>query len=203
MSDSYLPPQPPPGLPVNPHLPIGVPRIVTVFGVMHIVFAVIGLLSAVWALVTALAGNPFMKSMGTGPEVQAQLAMEEKVRTVTMASSGLSILIGIVMIIAGIKLLKGRRDGLAWSNKYAYLSLLGKAANLMIAFMVVIPASREMMGDIMKGAGSLPKSATVMMEVFMIGGVVGQILVMAVYPILALILLNRKGLREWFAAREV
>jgi len=199
---SYLPPQPPPGLPVNPHLPIGIPRIVTVFGVMHIVFAVIGLLSAAWALFSALAGNPFMKMQGAGPEVQAQLALEAKLMTPVMTHSGLAILIGLVMITAGIKLLKGRRDGLAWSNKYAYLSLLAKVANLVMAFVVVIPATREMMGDVMKGASGMPASATMMMEIFLIAGAVGEILVTALYPVLALVLLNRKGLREWFAARN-
>ena len=202
MSESpYMPPQPPPGLPVNPHLPIGIPRIVTVFGVMHVVFAGIGILSAAWGVFTSLAGNPFLKMQGAGPQVDAQLAMEAKLKTVTIASSGLSILIGIVMITAGIKLLKGRKDGLAWSNKYAYLSLVAKLANLAIAFMVVIPATKEMMGDMMKGTPGMPASATMMMEIFLVAGAVGGILVTAVYPVLALVMLNRQGLREWFAVR--
>ena len=173
----------------------------TVFGVMHVVFAVIGFFSAAWALFILLAGNPFMEMAGSGPEVQAQLLMETKLRPVTIASCGITVLIGIVMITAGIKLLKGRRDGLAWSNKYAYLSLVAKVANLAVAIMVVIPATREMMGDVMKGAPGMSASTTRMMDAFMIAGVLGEILVTAVYPVLTLVLLNRKGLRDWFATR--
>jgi len=201
---SYLPPQPPPGLPVNnPHLPIGIPRIVTVFGIMHLVFAGIGMVSAVSGLFMAFAGNPSMKMQGNAADamVQAQQTMMDKVKTVEITGECLSILVGVVMIIAGIKLVKGRRDGLGWSNKYAYLSLLEKLAKLVIAFTVVIPATREMMRDMMNGSTSVPSGMNTFMEISLVGGVIGSILVAAIYPILTLVLLNRRGLREWFAER--
>lgn len=196
-------PQPPPGAPFNPHLPEGIPRIVTIFGVLHLVFAGIGLLMTAWGLFDALAGNPLLKMQGAGAsaEIQAQLAIAEKLKPTVIANSGLSILVGIVMIIAGIMLVKGRRNGLAWSNKYAYLSLVAKVANMVIALMVVVPATREMMGEVMKGT-PMPAGSKAIFEASMIGGAIGGILVTCIYPILTLILLNQRGLREWFASRS-
>jgi len=201
---SYLPPQPPPGLPVNPHLPMGIPRIVMVFGILHLVFAGIGMINAASKLFMAIAGNPFLKMQGSSADaqVQAQMSMMDKVKTVEITGAGLSILVGVVMIIAGIKLVKGRRDGLGWSNKYAYLSLLEKLAKIVIAFAVVIPATREMMMDVMKGGTPMPSGMNTVMEISLIGGVIGSVLVAAIYPILTLVLLNRRGLREWFASRS-
>src|SRR5690606_5446212 len=112
MNDSYLPPQPPAGLPVsNPHLPIGIPRSVMVFGVMHLVFGTIAVLYSVWGLVTAMMGDRFWQETTPSAESRAILSMEEKIQGVAIAGAGVSIVVGAVMILAGMKLVKGRRNG--------------------------------------------------------------------------------------------
>ena len=104
------------------------------------------------------------------------------------------------MVIAGIKLLKGRRNGLKWSNGYAWASLSAKAINLILAVTVVLPAMTAMTDDLMRDSG-VPAGAENVLSGAMLGGMIGSVLISCVYPVLTLVLLNRPATKAWFASR--
>lgn len=180
------------------------PQPVKVFGIMHLVFAGLGVVSAIWALFIAVVGNPFLK-MGEfnrqlGEQMDAQIAMQAKINPVSISSAVLSLLVAIPMIVAGILLLKERKNALKWSNAYAWSSIGSKVINLVLTVTILVPAMQEMMRDVTKST-PMPGPASDIMSMFMSGSAIGGVLVSCTYPIVALVVLNRPATKEWFAAR--
>ena len=99
---------------------------------------------------------------------------------------------------AGIQLLKKRRNGLQWSNTYAWSSLGAELINLVLALTIMIPAMLEMTQGMLANSKA-PAAVSGRMWGFMAGGVIGGLVVSCVYPILALALLNRPATKAWFA----
>ena len=126
---------------------LGQPQTVKVFGILHIAFAAFGLLSSIWTIFISVAGNPFLNLSAANPAAQAQakaqLAMEKQMLPATVAMTVLTVIIAALMLTAGIKMLKKRKDGLKWSNRYAWTSLFGKAINLVVAITISIPATKK------------------------------------------------------------
>lgn len=184
---------------------MGDPPAVKVLAIMHLVFAGFGILMAVWALFIVIVGNPFLKMMPHSPEmdaqIQAQMEMQQKVQPISVTGTFLSLIVAVPMIIAGIRMLKKKRDGLKWSNRYAFASLGAKAVNLILTLVILVPAMQQLSANI------VPKSARaggieIMMSGFMIGGAIGGVILSCVYPITTLVLLNRPAIKEWFARQE-
>lgn len=193
-------PYQPPHVPVlPPGLPSGEPPVVKVFGIIHLVFAGIGVVTALFGLATALLGNPFLKLAGDSPEMRAhlesQIAMQERMMPATIATSILSFLVAIPMVVAGIKLLRKRRDCLKWSNIYAISPLGAKAVNLVLGILVITPAMNEGMREMIKGPGG--EQAAQMASGFTAVGGILAVLFTCVYPVLSLILLNRPPVKQW------
>lgn len=186
-----------------PYFITEMPPVVKVMGILHLVFAGFGVLGAVWSLFIAIVGNPFLKMMPAtsqmSAQMEAQLAMQEKIRPMTLTASTLSLLVAIPMVIAGIKLLRKHNDGLKWSNIYAVSSLGAKVVNLILAVTILVPAMREMTQGIM-GKSHLPGAAESIMGGLMAGGAIGGALISCVYPLLTLVLLNRAAPKAWFAS---
>lgn len=203
--DASSPYQPP--LPQGPPLMSGMaaaPPAVKVFGILHLVFAGLGVISALWALFIALVGNPFLKIAGStgelGGQLEAQIAMQAKINPVSITSSALSLLVAVPMIVAGVLLLKERKNALKWSNAYAWSSLGAKVINLILTATILVPAMQEMMRDITKST-PMPGQASDIMSLAMSGGAIGGVLISCAYPILTLAILNRPATKEWFAGR--
>ncbi|RYD23434.1 MAG: hypothetical protein EOP88_04135 [Verrucomicrobiaceae bacterium] len=198
----YQPPLPQ-GPPDFPLTYAGDPPAVKVFGILHLVFAGLGILFAAWGLFVAIVGNPILKlqsAPGMESQVQAQLDMQEKIKPMTLTSGVLSLLVAVPMIIAGVRLVKKRGSGLKWSNIYAFSSLAAKAVNLVLTFTVMVPAMEEMTRTIIGSSGA-PASASGVLSGVMMGSAVGGVLITCVYPVLTLILLNRPPVKDW-AARQ-
>jgi hypothetical protein len=182
------------------------PPEVKVFGILHLVFAGIGILGAIWSLFVAIAGNPFLKAAARGqvvsPQVKAQLAMHARTAPMTVVLAIFSLVVAGIMIAAGIKLLQRRQDGLTWSNRYAYLSIGVKIVNLVLVIWILIPALQALQHGIGERQ-DLPESFSGTMSAMMIGGAIGGVLVSFAYPVLSLVLLNRKRTKAWFEAMRV
>ena len=177
---------------------LGEPPAVKVFGILHLVFAGFGLLGVVWGLYVAVLGNPFLKFSPAGQQ-EAQIAMQAKIGPMTTTTGILSLLVTIPMIVAGIQLLKRRKSGLKWSNTYAWSSLGAKLINLILAVTIMIPAMQEMTRGLL-GTSKAPPAVAGVMAGSMAVGAIGGVVVACVYPILALILLNRPATKAWFAS---
>lgn len=112
-------------------------------------------------------------------QLEAQIAMQEKINPVTITPSILSLIVAIPMIIAGIQLSKKRRNCLKWSSAYAWSSLGAKLINLVRAVTILVPTMQEMTRGIL-ASSPLSASAPGIMSVFMAGGAVGGGLVASI-----------------------
>lgn len=199
----YQPPQTPEAQP-PPNLPQQEPGVIKVFAIIHLVFGGIGIFSGLWGLLSPLiSGRMVGLGMPSSPEtdkiVNAQVAYMSEIQWVGVLGGVFTLVLAAMLIVSGIKLLKRQKAGLQWSNRYAWTSIGTKVVNLVVAFLVVVPASNRMvegmMGELPGGSGGAMGSwlgaATA------IGAIVGGVVVF-VYPILTLVMLNRKPVKEFF-----
>jgi hypothetical protein len=180
------------------------PAAVRVMGILHLVFAGWGILTASWALYMAVAGNPFLKLSPAGApltdQMKAQISMQAKIQPASVTMAIFSLLVAIPMIIAGIRLLKKRRSALKWSNGYAYSSLTAKMVNVVMTVTIIVPAMREMTQGMFAGSHA-PGQFEDVMGMMMGAGAVGSALLACIYPVLSLVLLNGSKAKVWFATR--
>jgi len=187
--------------------PVVEPAAIKVFGILHLVLAGLGLLNGTWGIVGSALSSRFAGlGMPEGPEtegiVRSQQAYMSEITWVGVLNGVFSLVLAVLLLVAGIKLLKRRPDALSWSNGYAWSSIGFKVVGVLIAVLVVLPASNrmmdQMMGDMPGGAEGF---ATGMKVGTSLASVVGAVLSMT-YPILALVLLNREPVKNFLAAKR-
>lgn len=109
---------------------IGQPQSVKIFGITHLVLGAYGVLTTLFAIVAMIGFNPFLslmpKSPGASAQMEQQAAMQSEMLPFTIFSTIIAVATTALIITAGILMLKRRRNGLRWSNRYAWTSLLGK-----------------------------------------------------------------------------
>ncbi|MES2980692.1 MAG: hypothetical protein V4727_00130 [Verrucomicrobiota bacterium] len=174
---------------------LGQPQQVKVFGIMHLIFGGYGVLVLVWSLFVIIAGNPFHKLAGNTPEMQVQAKLETDMVGFTIAGTALHFVVTVLIIIAGILLLKGRKSARKWSNYYAWSSIATKIYSLIFTLIVVVPMTQEMMKGTTSGAAAMKGG----FEAIMIGSMLVGLLLPLIYPVLSLILLNRPYVKTWFS----
>lgn len=177
---------------------IGQPQAVKVFGIMHVVLGAYGVFALLMAIVVMFGFNPILAFMPKTPAAAAQMeqqaAMQAKMMPVSVIATLLTAVITFLILKAGILMLKRRRNGLLWSNRYAWTSLAGKVFNVGVTVFYTYPLTKELMAAT-PGAAGMPG----VMEGVMIGSMIFGVAITCVYPILTLILLNRPATKTWFA----
>ena len=172
------------------------PASIQVFGILHLLAAGYGLVTGIWALVMLVAGNPFLKMVPEGPGRDMQEKMMKAIEPMTFVNLGITAIVMVLVAIAGVKLLRSAKNAVKFSNIYAVTSLVAKIVAGVMVMVYMIPAQRQMMQEQLGGAG-VPGSAKVIVEGAMAGGAIMGILFSCIYPVLALILLNRKPVKTW------
>jgi hypothetical protein len=174
---------------------LGQPQTVKVLGIMHLIFGAYGVFAIVWSWFIIIAGNPFLKLAGNSPEMQMQAKLQADMSLYTLMSAVLLVGVTALIIPAGIMLLKGRKNGLKWSNAYAWTSIGTKILNMIVTLFYVMPLTHEIMGQATTSAGA----GMAGMKMIMTGSMIVGLLLPLIYPVLTLILLNRPNVKTWFA----
>ncbi|NNC89962.1 MAG: hypothetical protein HKN82_16010 [Akkermansiaceae bacterium] len=180
------------------------PKRIVVFGVMHIVFGVLGLLQTVGGLVML----PFMDKilrLGAVDELEEYYqAVEEitaKMQVVSYCGLAFSGILGIVLLFAGIGLVKRKARAVKLSNIYAWLSIGMKCVAVILFFVVTKPALDSVLDPLMTDADAMIKTQLTIQRVsHTVGGVLTPPLMM-LYPIIALVMLNRPMVKDYLASR--
>ena len=169
---------------------LGQPQTVRVFGILHVVFGVFGVLMILWTLYVTVVGNPFMALAGNTPQTQMQTDLEREMMGYTVVSTAVFALITVLILIAGTLLLKGRKSALKFSNAYAWLSIGTKIINLSVYFLYVQPMTEDVMSSHAYGMAGVQTTIIVVTLI--------SILASMIYPVLTLVLLNRPMVKTWF-----
>ncbi len=212
-------PQPPP----MEAPPLLEPKRVKVFGVLHIVFGAMGILGSLMYFVMAVGMVPLMNfvlksaAKEAGPSDPAAKAVIQSLEAMTtMISESLpsywlggltGLVVAILILTAGIQLVKRRKNAVASSNRYSYCSIVFRIINVGVYFVVVMPAMNRYYGamDGLSGPGMAggPGGGGFNMVQFQqmlgVGGaVVGSVLAL-VYPILALVMLGKPEVKDYLS----
>lgn len=183
----------------------GEPSAVKVFGILHLVLAVIGLLTGLWTLVSLKFTDMFTKQAGE-EFAKVQAAYMDDIVWVTVMTGIFTLLLAGLLAVAGVKLVRSRPDGVAWSHRYAWTSIATKLVSLVVTVVVVLPATQRMMGEIMRETAGMPAGAantmSSVMRVTTSVTTVATPLISCLYPALALLFLSRQPVKDWVGARD-
>lgn len=181
------------------------PSAVKVFGVLHLVLAALGLPLGLWYLVSPRLAGAFT-GQGGAEFAKIQAAYMDEIAWVTVMTGLFVLLLAGLLAVAGVKLVRSRPDGVAWSHGYAWTSIATKLVSLVVAAVVVLPATRRMMGGIMPSGPGVPggaeRTVTTIMELTTTVSTVATPLLSCLYPVLALFFLSRRPVRDWVGAGD-
>lgn len=194
---SAPPPMPPGGS--------GEPSAIKVFGILHLVLAVIGVGTGLWTLVSMQFADAFTRQAGE-EMAKVQLAFMNDIAWVSVMTGIFTLLLAGLLAVAGIKLVRSRPDGVRWSHRYAWTSIATKLVSLVVAVVVVLPATQRMMGEIMASGPGMPGGAeqtvTTVMRVTTAVTTVVSPLLSCLYPALALFFLSRQPVKDWIGTKD-
>lgn len=196
----YLPPASPPP-PMPPSGGASEPSAVKIFGIFHLILAGFGFLFGIWSLLAKQTSSIFIRP-GT-PGYDAQLRYMDEVHWVSVMTGLFMLMLAVLLLVAGLKLVRSRPDGVAWSHRYAWTSIATKAISLVVTVAVLLPAIQRMTGEMMPPPAGMPPGsaesmASIMKIVISISTTAGPI-VSCLYPALALYFLSRPNVKEWVA----
>ncbi len=157
-----------------------------VMGILHIVFASFGILGSLSAFFTA---SIFKNIPLTGnQDADVFVSAMEKMLTYTYIDAGVKIILGVLLLISGIKLLKYQASGLKLSNMWAYSRIIWAVIFAVISYSATIEFQQAMVAN-SPGAASIMKTAGTF-------GLIIGILILCIYPVVSLILLNRPNVKK-------
>lgn len=197
-------PQPPPftTMPM-----IHEPGSIKVFGVMHLVIAAYGILMGVMTLVGTLFFQGMSKgfpgaSMRGGPtngeQESAMLQYMNELKPFTYISLAFTLILVVMLIIAGIGLLKSRDHGRQMSIRYAWTSIITKLIALTYTIAYVMPVTKRMTDSLYQGMpGGMGNTLSTIMQYSQ----VFSILMTFVYPVVVLCVMKGEKVRQYLAGR--
>ena len=166
------------------------PTSVTVFGILNLVFAVLGL-CGVGLGVFGLAVASTLPAGEGPPNLQREALQEPGYQAFTYASIGLGALASIVLAIAGVGLLKLKSWGRSLSLGYAAYSIVMQIVGVVVSYIFVIQPAVALAEQ-----GNDPQAQTQMFAAIF-GGAVGGCLGL-IYPFLLAFFMFRPTVKSAF-----
>ena len=183
----------PPPLEANPQVPSSIPK---VLGIIHIVYACLGMIGAAFGVLGMVVMKAIM-APDLGDEVEGLdvfFSAYDKMAMYSYIDAGIKVILGLVLLIAGIGLLKKK----LWAQKLSVtwsvvriivgigMTILSYGAALQ--FQQDIADSTQTNGDQMDqfGLQSSMQGVSSVMGVF----------VLSAYPVVSLILLSKKSVKD-------
>jgi uncharacterized membrane protein YhaH (DUF805 family) len=178
------------------------PGRIKVFGIIHIIFGALGVMNMVGGIVWLVFQEQIMGFSNAGePEelIAAQEKMYRDLAPTSWISIVISLIVSVLILRAGIALVKRRQSSVKLSNTYALASLVAKAVGALLFFVMVMPVVSGAL-DTMLGE-SIPapdvKAVLAFIKGFMVlAGVLGP-LMGAIYPLCSILMLNKPQVKEF------
>ena len=207
MTSSESPYQPPNNQMINqppPDLAVGnmrEPGAIKTFGVLHLVIAGLGFLAVLFIAVAAVFSDSLSKFQADIPGQNSRLpeiqkAYMQEMLPFTWASIAFSLILTVMLVLAGIHLLKIRDKGRVLSLRYAWTSLAMKALLLIGTIIIVMPATKRMTEQMYEG---IPGSAAV--NGIMPAMQLLSVLATCIYPVIVLVMMKSPKIKEYLRGR--
>lgn len=166
------------------------------------IFGGMGILFGIWSIVGVFFSSAMSGvGMPQGPQRDSMIEVQKEymaeVGWVSVMTGVFMLILAGLLLISGPKLWKKKAAGLRWSNRYAWTSIATKVVSLVVGLLVVMPASHRMTEALVKNMpGSSDAMAGIMSVSSSLGVLLGPIIGL-VYPILALVMLNRPSVTRF------
>jgi hypothetical protein len=134
----------------------------------------------------------------SGEQQAAMLQYMNELKPFTYVSLAFSFVLAVMLIIAGIGLLKSRDSGRQMSIRYAWASIITKLISLGFTIAIVIPATKRMTDTLYQG---MPGTMSNTMGSVMQYSQVFSILVTFTYPVIVLFMMKSEKVRQYLAGR--
>jgi hypothetical protein len=194
--------QPPPDLAVGN---VREPGAIKTFGVLHLVIAGVGCLTLLIKIMAAVYNDTLSKFQAdvTGESTELheiQMAYMNEMLPFTWLSIAFSLILTVMLVLAGIQLLKIRDKGRILSVRYAWMSLVTKALILIGTIFIVMPATSRMSEKIVEG---VPVVAALndTMSALMPAVQIFSILITCIYPVVVLVMMNNATIKSYLKNR--
>lgn len=200
-STSYTLPQPPPEIPAEFVRP---PSSIKVFGVIHVILAAYGLITGVFGIVSTLFLKSFvefipgMKGQQAGIELEKTTALMKELQPYSLTHAAFALVLAVLLLLAGLGLLRNQEKGRKWSVRYAWTSIVFKVIYLIVNLVVILPLTKAMA---MSELHTIPDNFSGTMELVMTITTVFSVVITFVYPIVTLVILNGKQVRSYLTGR--
>jgi len=202
-----IPPLPasggPPPFPPPPGPGTFEPGAVKVFGVMHLIFAAIGLFWGLYSLVSPFFTHLFVSPKD--PTYELQMKLQADLKWVSIGTGVMVLVLAGMMLVAGLKLLRSDPDGVKWSILYAWISIASKILSAVAGILVVVPATKSMMRGVFESSGMSAgpgKEMASVIDIVMSVSSVAAPLISCTYPALVIYFFTRPGVKAWREARR-
>ena len=172
-----------------------------VFGVCHIVFGGLGLMNVVGGVAMQFFQRLWTFTPPNGPDKlqEIQNQMYRDLTAYTWVTITMSLIVGVLILRAGIALTKRRQSALRLSNIYVLSSLIAKIVSVVLFLVVAMPVIEEavtaMLGE---SSAALPGWVGGLQVFIAVIGVI-SFLFSTIYPLCALLMLNKPQVREYLA----
>lgn len=168
-------------------VPTSIPK---VFGIIHIIYAVLGMLGALMGL----AGMMLLKTLASkaGDDVQELDAMVEafdEFAVYAYVDATLKIILGIVLLVAGIGLLKKK----LWAQKASLFWAVTRIVVVVGLTIITLGPTQKFQEKVNQAGGAEQEQFQQMAQGM--GNVIG-VLFVCIYPVLCLIFLTKKNVRD-------
>ena len=160
--------------------PLKKPVSATVFGVLHLIFGILGAVGTPLNFISISMINSHDRPPNPAWDVMRDTP---GYMTFYIASLAIGFVMSIVLIVAGMGLLKDKPSGRTLSIWYGFASLLIGVGSTAINFFLLYEPLSQLGGP----------EGTIILAIGFIGAAVG-----AIYPILTLIFMYRRNVVEYF-----
>lgn len=199
-------------------LPVYQPKSPKVFGILHIIFGVLGIFGLLWGFIWLIFYEPFLNWMAellaeatssaggagaaTTPDLSEMMNLIIDLQKETAIANWINMILSLVVTVlifrAGIKLVRYKRDSLKASNAYAWASLGAKVLGIVL-FLTVMAGPTARYNERMNELAGADAGSSPMEQMAATGGSLLSFIFSMIYPLLALVLLNKPVVKEYLA----
>ena len=178
----------PPDLP-----PAARPASLVVFGVLNIVFGLLSMCGAAGSSVMFFVDLPRDPAL---PNPMLDLIKSNPTfRLTQMVNMGISIVLAVALMLAGIGLLRSKAWGRTLSVGYGWCAIAGIVLAMIVNWIYLV---QPMLANLKQAGGAGGPAETLAMGTA-VGGMASGCFGL-VYPVILLVFMNRPALRDWLAA---
>lgn len=185
----------------EPEIPLVEPSAIKVFGVLHLVFGILGIFGVLISGAQLFFKNAIMEATSSGDDevLELQRRISDSTQLSTWLTVVISILVTVMILRAGIQLLRKKKKAVQASTVYSYVSIGSKILAVVIALVVTLPAVNGVIEEM--GSSSAPSSQLSVtlstMKLTMAITSIASPLLMCFYPALSLVLLRKKSISDY------